>query len=199
MNVLIESQYFPPIAYFAEIASYKRLIINDKELFNKQSYRNRCTILGANGTLDLIAPVSHSSSRKMNKLELNYTDRWCTVHQRSIESAYRRSPYFEYFGEEILSILENKPQKLIDLNIAILSTVFKILEIETDILPASQLSDFEIENCIDLSNQIHPKKNYKNKEIRSYQQVFGKDFIPNLSILDPLFCIGKETINWIKS
>ena len=133
----------------------------------------------------------------MSKIELNYNDRWAAVHTRSIESAYGRSPFFEYFAEDILSVLNTQQKRLIDLNTAILSEICKILEIETDIVFLSQEKDFDLENCMNLKDKIHPKKSPLRASFPTYHQVFGDTFYPNLSILDPLFCIGKDTIGMI--
>jgi hypothetical protein len=198
MDLLIDSQYFPNLSYFKEIYNSNKLIINDKELFDKQTYRNRCRILGANGAMDLIAPVNHSSPRKMANIELSYTDRWASVHLRSIESAYRRSPFFEYYAADFFAILEQKPTRLIDLNTKILKQCLKILSIEKPILMLSEC-DFNSEEVKNLTGKIHPKKESLVHSFNSYQQVFSHQFTPNLSILDTIFCLGKETVLHLES
>lgn len=192
-DLIIDSQYFPCLAYISAINKSKRVIINDKELFNKQSYRNRCTILGANGTMDLIAQIDHQSPRKMSKIELNYTDRWVSVHNKSIESAYKRSPYFDYFAQELLLPLNSNITKLIDLNTATLAAILKILQLNKKILFLSEIKDLDEENTTNLSGLIHPKKLDYTFNYNPYHQVFGDIHIPNLSILDAIFCIGRET------
>jgi hypothetical protein len=194
MDLLIDSQYYPNLSYFKEIYHCDRLIINDLELFNKQTYRNRCEILGANGVMDLIAPVNHNSPRKMSKIELSYTDRWTSVHLRSIESAYRRSPFYEYYADKLLQPLEQKPQNLIDLNTQILKIVFKILDIEKEILFLSQVKDLDESKVKNLTNFISPKAKNNSHQFAEYQQVFDNKFENDLSILDAIFCVGKEVV-----
>jgi WbqC-like protein family len=192
-DLIIDSQYFPCLAYISAINNSNRVIINDKELFNKQSYRNRCTILGANGTMDLIAQIDHQSPRKMSKIELNYSDRWISVHNKSIESAYKRSPYFDYFAQNLLLPLNSNISKLIDLNTATLTAILKVLQIDKEIIFLSDIENIDKENTIDLSGKIHPKKSEYNFEYKPYHQVFSDLHHPNLSILDAIFCIGRET------
>ena len=194
MDLLIDSQYYPSIAYVSEIYRCEKLIINDLELFNKQSFRNRSIILGANGVLDLIVPVNHQSARKMNKLEVNTTERWATIHARSIESGYKRSPYYEYFSEALLQPLLAEKRTLLELNTAILTAILKILQIEKEIFYLSAINDYNKSNTKDLTGRIHPKKNEISIEYPVYQQVFEKNHFSNMSILDPIFCIGRETI-----
>lgn len=193
MDLLLDSQYFPSISYFAQIKKCDALVINDLENYNKQSYRNRCRILGANGVMDLIIPVDHKSGRRMNKIKLDNNDRWATIHYKSIESAYRRSPYYDYFSDEILSHLNKSTESLLELNLGILKSILKIIDLDT---PVKLLSEIDLEarkDLVDLSGEIHPKKTIHIQEYHPYHQVFGTKHEADLSILDAIFCIGKET------
>lgn len=192
-KIILDSQYFPSIGYVALIQQASVVAINDTELFNKQSYRNRCSILGANGKLDLIVPVDHHSTRKIRGLKLNYAERWTSIHKKSIESAYRKSPFFEHYEEELLNIFSTSHDRLIDLNSAILTTILETLEIDTKII---SLSDLEKEKTLEFENlteHIHPKRPKIKALHNDYQQVFNTETSKNLSVIDAIFCIGPET------
>jgi hypothetical protein len=193
MKLILDSQYFPSIPYIALVGKADVVAINDTELFNKQSYRNRCSILGSNGKLDLIVSVDHKSSRNMNDLKINYSERWNAIHFKSIKSSYNKSPFFEFYEEEILSPLLAKYERLIDLNTAILTNVLEALEIETKVVFLSQLEAGELVSFENFTEYIHPKRPKIELVYRDYLQVFSTTTIKDLSILDALFCLGNET------
>ncbi len=59
---LLSTAFCPPIEYFALLAEYSSVYIEACESYAKQSWRNRCRILSANGPLDLTVPVIHSAA-----------------------------------------------------------------------------------------------------------------------------------------
>ena len=193
-KIILDSQYLPSIGYFSLIEKASVVAINNTELFNKQSYRNRCSILGANSVLDLIVPVDHHSTRKMNGLKINYSEKWNSVHRKSIESAYRKSPFFEHYEEDILSIFKIEHDLLIDLNSNILKTVLEILEIDTKIILTSELTKNELVDFDNLAEHIHPKRAKIKTKHNNYLQVFNTEMQYNLSIIDAIFCLGPEAL-----
>ena len=193
-NIILDSQYFPSVAYISLIAKAKVVAINDVELFNKQSYRNRCSILSSNGKLDLTVPVDHKSNRKMNGLQISYIDRWAAIHTKSIQSAYNKSPFFEYYDKELFAPLLAEYQTLLDLNTAILTTILDVLEIDTQLIFLSELKETEKAKFTDYTEHIHPKRPKIKVSHKDYHQVFSEKMFYNLSILDAIFCLGQETI-----
>ena len=89
--------YYPPIRFFADWISQKEKTIDIYENYQKQTYRNRCYILSPNGVQKLIVPIEHNGARVMKDLRVSYAENWQKEHFKSLESAYRRSPYFEYY------------------------------------------------------------------------------------------------------
>lgn len=194
MKIILDSQYFPSISYIALISKAEVVAINDLELFNKQSYRNRCSILSSNGKLDLTVPVDHKSNRKMNGLQVSYIDRWVAIHKKSIQSAYNKSPFFEYYDHELFAPLAENFERLLDLNTAILSIILELLEIDTKVIFLSELKDEEKATFLDYTEHVHPKRPRFKVTHRDYHQVFSEETIYDLSILDAIFCLGQETI-----
>jgi len=194
--LLIESHYFPSIAYFHEIIKYDTIVLDDTENFTKQTYRNRAVILGANGKLNLVIPMDHHSKRSMSDIKVNYREGWDRIHRKSIESAYRKSPYFDYYGEEIIETLCRKETSLFAINYDILTTLFELLSLPQKIL---KKSDVEINDLVNLRNTISPKKKDRLYQFEPYHQVFGSVFTENLSILDLVFSLGPETALYLKS
>jgi len=108
--VLLSTAYFPPIAYFAKIVQSNRIIIEAEENYHKQTYRNRCIILGANGPLNLVLPILHGPEKKqkIRQVIIDYNNNWQQIHSRALESAYRNSPYYDYYIDDINPFFQNQ-------------------------------------------------------------------------------------------
>ena len=194
MHLLFGSVYAGNIDYYSALCKASKITIDSNEHFEKQSYRNRCVIAGANGRLNLIVPVKRKKGKnKLKEVRVDNSQNWRKLHWKSLESAYRTSPYFEYFEHDFYPIyMVNKYDFLLDLNKDIQGVILKNLQIEAPIIYSSSYID-NVDGCIDLRKDIHPKKSpseFYNGPI--YTQVFQDkmNHIPNLSILDLLFNEG---------
>ena len=199
-NLLLNTAYFAPISYFSAIKQSRQVTIEQFEHFGKQSYRNRCEIMTANGIISLTVPVAKANSKTLTKdLKIIYATPWQKLHFRGIESAYKNSPYYEYYIDDLMPFFEKKETYLLDLNNARLETVLGFLKIKR---PVQMTEDYIPEGTsayTDLRNAFHPKptrrKNETDFPIQPYRQTFSDrfPFTPDLSILDPLFCCGPES------
>lgn len=193
-TIVLDLQYMAPIAYFAIIAQADEVILESHEHFVKQTHRNRCRIMGSDRLLDLSVPV-HFAGKKIpvQELKIDYRQKWVNNHWRAIQSAYGKSPFFDYYGEAIHDVLYSKPERLFDLNQTLLTICLNYLQIDTPIRMTAEFVKEYSSPIFDLRSVIHPKKPtdgliwYKSQK---YVQTFGKDFVPNLSIIDLLFCEG---------
>ena len=192
MQVLLSTAYFPPIIYF-QYLTQSNCVIEGNENFQKQSYRNRCIILSANGIEQLVIPVKHQDTNKtpIKEQEISYAENWQIKHWRSITSAYNHAPFFEFYKDDIHAILTSKTPLLFDLNHALLKLITSNLQIKRPII--SENWEFFSENILDKRNEIHPKLNME-LSAEKYHQVFNRKFgfTKNLSILDLLFNIGPD-------
>ena len=198
-KILLSTAYFPPIEYFACLVKTEKVFIEREENYIKQSYRNRCYILSANGTQQLTVPVYLGSFHKtpLKEIRIDYTKRWQQVHLGALLAAYKSSPFFIYYFESIEKIILSGHEFLIDLNMDLLKILVKMVGIESSI---SYTTDFvtadRLEN--DFRYTISPKResDYNAKE---YIQVFRdrKGFVPGLSIVDLIFNTGSEALNYL--
>ncbi len=190
---LIELHYLPSISYFSAIANCKHVVVEKFEHYQKQSFRNRCFIKGAHQVEMLIVPVANHGRPVAGEVRIDYHQKWLNNHWRTIQSAYGRAPFFEYYAGDLHDILFKKEVFLYELNFKIMTLCLKWLKKKPDISVTSGYEKLLLPGIIDLRGVINAKKEddcnrfYKSAE---YQQVFGSKFVPNLSLIDLIFCQG---------
>lgn len=190
--------YFGPIDYFAEMVKSESLNIEAHENYQKQTYRNRVNILGANGKLMLNIPTLHDGTRLIKDLQPSYEHDWQKEHYKSLKSAYRNSPYFEYYEDDLAPFYEKKEKYLFDLNLKSIEFINKKLNLDLDISTTESYNVIDIEN--DFRKQFSAKKS-PQYNLPEYAQVFDEkfDFIEGLSILDLLFSEGPSAAVYLKN
>jgi hypothetical protein len=175
------------------------------ENYQKQSYRNRCRFYAADGVQALSFPVIHEGGtykHPVKDIKIDYSTPWLLQHKRAIVSAYRTSAYFEYYQDELFAILDSCPEKLLDLNMALLSFFIDKIGLKVDLRLTEEYSkDVHFD---DLREVIHPKRqNSILKDMgleKPYFQVFAPKygFQSDLSIMDLLFNEGPGSILYLK-
>ena len=200
---ILSTAYFAPVQYFSRIVSSGRVVIEQFDHYSKQTYRNRCVLMGANGRLLLSIPVKKNHGRKMltKDVRIDYDTNWQKIHQRGMMSAYRSSPFFEFYIDDFTWVFSKKINYLIDLNNRILETLIFHLKVDTSIELTDKFIDTDVP--FDLRELISPKvplSRDKNFNPVEYTQVFHEKhgFIQNLSILDLLFNAGPEATGILK-
>ena len=195
--VLLSTAYFPPVHYFTKFILHPSRIIERYDHYTKQSYRNRCNIFGANGILTLSIPVLKGNRHKsyVKDIRIDYSKNWQKLHWKGIESAYMRSPFFEFYLDEIRLLLDKKHNFLLELNMEILDFLLGTLEISGGYKLSDAFNDSGTEYLNDYREIIHPKKTPDEDSsfrAESYSQVFSDryGFQENLSIIDLLFNEG---------
>jgi hypothetical protein len=196
----IETHYLPSLEYMSLLLQHPALLFEVEENFPKQTYRNRCLILGANGVERLTVPVIHISGQKTKTKDtkIDYSQNWVKQHQGAFQAAYGNAPYYEYFEPYLSQIFAKKRFFLVDLNIDLLSFVYRILEVP---LVYEKTQEFGVYEGLSEYDRISAKKDWQNRSIyqnRAYRQCFGHEFIPNLSILDLLMNHGKESLIFLR-
>jgi hypothetical protein len=200
VSLLIETQYFPPISYFMQILEHETVIIEACENYQKQSYRNRCCILSSNKINILSIPVIKPHQNVLiREVKVDYSQKWLNVHWRGIASAYGKSPFFEHYGDYFRDILYKKPQYLFDLNMDLLTLCLKLLGVKRTIKLSEEFNNLSTNmNVNDKRNVIHPKAKAGIIFDINYKQIFGRDFVPDLSIIDLLFCEGNNSLHILR-
>lgn len=208
-QVLLSTAYLPNIQYFRAIYQNENIVIEQFESFPKQSFRNRTQILTDSGLMNLSVPVVKVNSKQLAKdIKIAYKENWQAKHWHAIVSAYNSSPFFEYYKDDFHRFFKDKFEYLLDYNQQIMELIFSILGIKknisfsTDYLHEKNIDNNQIQ---DLRNAIHPKlfqeQGVNYYDSKTYPQVFDSrmEFVPNLSIIDMIFNIGEDTINYLKN
>ncbi len=193
-NLLLSTAYFAPISYYAILLQSRNCQTEIYEHFIKQSIRNKCSIYGANGKLDLTVPKKRKGSSKkiIKEIQISYKENWQKEHWNSITSSYNSSPYFKYYKNKFLPFFEEKEVLLINLNRRIQKLILQLLQEERKIETTTKY--LHQGNFTDLRNY-----SWNIKQPAKYDQVFMEKhgFIANLSILDLLFNLGPESNHYL--
>lgn len=194
MILLTELHYHPSISFFQQAFKADEVLIEAHENYIKQSYRNRCHVLTSQGPLALTVPVKEGNRKKIiTELEIDYDQKWVNMHWRTIRSAYGNAPYFEYYADYFEAIYNCKPRFLFELNREFLQLYIKFLKFSKPLRFTNRYEEKPGPEVLDFRSQIHPKKRTDSLTTKPYGQVFGKQFVPDLSILDLLFNQGPES------
>ena len=198
MELEIFSSYIPNIATLAILAQQENVIIQTGAQYQKQTFRNRTIIAGANGVLNLSIPIEHGSKDKKmidKEVKIAYDENWQQNHWKSFVSAYNSSPFFEFYLDDFKSIFFKKHEKLVDYNMSLLTLILEWLEIETRITIRSKQDAYN-----QFSNALVSSKAKLPLNFPKYTQVFESKlgFNPNLNALDLLSNLGPESSVYLR-
>ena len=196
---LFSTAYFPSISYMARFLVENEPLIEMFETYRKQTYRNRCRVMTANGVESLSVPMVkvHGNHTMTKDIIISPVEPWQHIHSRCLESAYKAAPYFDHYYDYLRPIFEGRFERLIDLNDAALQAVLKMLKVKKDIV---HTTDYVREAENDLREAFSPKKPFDKNLFPTYYQVFSEKFpfAPDLSVLDLIFNVGPEAATYLK-
>ena len=200
MSLFIPS-YFGAISEYSEIVKADSVIFEMEDNFQKQSYRNRCYIYNANGKQLLNIPVKdknkgNSQRKKTKDLLVDNDSFWQDNHLKSLQTAYRTSPFYEFYEDDLLSIFTKKYTYLQDVNIDTFLFIADALQIPQQY---SKTEEYKVTTNKTDFRHLADVKNQPKKLVDNYIQMFDDKhgFIPNLSILDLIFMEGPNAISYL--
>ncbi|SEV97298.1 WbqC-like protein family protein [Prevotella aff. ruminicola Tc2-24] len=194
----LSTTYFGPVQWYQRLCQPEQVWIERWESFQKQTLRNRCLIASANGVQALTVPVEHSAGNCLVKdVRISDHGNWRHLHWNALRSAYGKSPFFDYYEDDLHPFFENiHPNRwayLFDFNEAIREKMCELIDIHpvvsyTTTFVQGGLTDAEALPVGEMTASFKP-----------YYQVWQEKhgFLPNLSILDLLFNMGPESIFYL--
>jgi hypothetical protein len=205
-TVLLELHYLPSIQYVSKLLQYPKVVLEQHENYSKGSYRNRCHLASSAGLLRLSLPLAGGKNQQqpIREVKLKYDEPWQSQHWTAIKSAYGKSPFFEHYEYQFLPIFQKKYLYLWEWNWDLLQVILDIISLEKNIQLTDQFEKEPIDGIVDFRNKISPKENNKEEDLdfkqAKYVQVFEAEngFLPNLSILDLIFCAGPEAVIYLQ-
>jgi hypothetical protein len=195
-SLLIDLHFCPSLEYFCALSEYDNIVLEKHEHYVKQSYRNRCFIKTTQGVEMLSVPLTGKHGKvPYGEVRIDYSTRWRDVLWRTVESAYRNSPYYEHYSDGLYKIVYSGTNFVFDLNLEILSFCLdslkwtKALSVTRDYEKVVNEPFSDVRSLITTRNTYIVRGLYRSTP---YYQVFGSSFEENLSVLDLLFCTGPE-------
>lgn len=192
-QILLPAVFFPNIAYLCLIYQHEAANIVVNERYEKQSFRSRMSLVGANGPFNLSVPVVRPKGKDslVSEVTLSSAENWRKDHLRGIESAYRNTPYFEYYWDAVRTIISNDHDSLLSINQASTDFLIDKMGLSCQLTYSQENEDWDFRFFDELCN---PKK--QSFEGRRYIQAFEErhGFVGNLSGLDLLFNEGPNAI-----
>ncbi len=204
MKLLIDNQYLSPFILYKISIYCINIEFEQYESWQKMSFRNRCRIGTANGPLDLSVPVEggRNADKPVREVTIDNSQSWQKRHWRSIFSAYNHSPWFEFYRFEMEKFYHTPYRFLWDWNLELSRWVFEKLQLEVRFSFSDRYEkNRQEEDVLDFRNKILPKTiSGFHAYCPPYTQVFEErtGFIPNLSIIDLLFCEGPRAVDLLK-
>ena len=199
---LLALHYFPCLEYFSCFVGQDQVLLEAHEYFIKQSYRNRCYILGPHQVEKLTVPVLGGTKKVLVRdIKIDNRQNWQRQHWRSLQSCYGKSPFFEHYAPRLSPVFQQEWPFLWDLNMEVLTVCLDLLRFTATPVPTDAYIQQTGTGLIDLRQAIRPNIPFTARELyrpAPYTQLFGADFVANLSVLDVLFCEGPAAASVIR-
>lgn len=192
-KLLVTPHYLPTTVYFTYLFDYRHIILEQHAFYEKQSYANRCYIMTSQGVQKLVVPIQHTGvKQRFQDVKIDYSIPWHRKHQSALATTYGKAPFYHTLSDFLSPVLEKKLKFLFDLNAEMLAALFDFLQLSKEVTPSQTYVQSPPPPVVDKRTFLHPKKRNACAEQRAprYRHLFGHDFVPNLSIIDLLFCEG---------
>lgn len=187
LPLLTPTSYFPPAHWFIGARDAGAWLVEGHENYQKGGYRNRCRIAGPNGIQTLTVPLEKGKHQRkpVQDVRISYQTDWWRAHEQSIRTAYGRSPFYEFFAEDIFAVPRAQPETLWALNQGLTAAIVRLLQ--WPVAPAVT-EDFVRPTATDY---LRPAD--LPEALPPYPQVFTDrhGYLGGLSVLDLVFCLGR--------
>lgn len=191
--------YFSPICQFQKLITAESIVFEVFDNYQKQTYRTRFNIYSPNGIQLLNIPIKHQKGirQKTKDVRIDNSCQWQKNHLKSLQNAYRSSPYFEFYEDDLLPLYQNKCNFLLDFLLKTQELSFDMLQLDINYKKTTSYQ-------VDYTEQ----HDYRHLALTKSKQTFATDpykqvfddkhgFLPNLSILDLVFNEGPNALSFL--
>ena len=202
-QLLLHPCYFGPVSLFAAIAKAREVIFENEDNYQKQTYRNRMYIYGANGKLLLNIPIKHTGEKRQHQkyrdVRIENDFHWQKQHWKSLQSAYRTSPFFEFYEDDFEPLYSKKYNFLLDFNYDCLEVALESLQLELEFQKTESFDPVAPSTITDGRHLVNAKSQ-TIQDLEPYTQVFEskKGYLNNLSIADLIFNEGPNALSYLE-
>ncbi len=190
-------QYYGSVRYYAMLAAYRTAVIDSRLRFDKRFKTvHRCSIVDTRAELMLTVPVAHradapceggAGARQWRQMSVSPHGEWWHVHRVSLESAYGRTPFFEFYIDRFLPWLRYEDVSIVDFDLGLDAVVRRTLGLETEVCFTTDGLD------MDAADDFRHNRFPAIRDVPYYQVRADRlGFRPGLSILDLIFNMGPE-------
>ncbi|HRY98218.1 MAG TPA: WbqC family protein [Bacteroidales bacterium] len=196
--------YFPPVSWFVHALEADQVVLGCPRPYRKQTLRNRCAIMSANGPLTLTVPVAKPwRNAAFSEVRPDTARPWRRTHWRAIESAYSRSPFFLYYRDEAESwFSKDRVESLAAFNQACIHDLIRIMQLPVNV-NVDQVHGPHEGELTDYAPFFLNRRQEEGSSLMAlpeYRQVFSErlPFVPDLSVLDLIFNLGPEAREYLR-
>ncbi len=197
-TALLYLPYLPNLVWFSNFLKHETVFIEGEERFVKSSFRNRCLIAGAQGVQILSIPIAggRDHAQPYREVKISYHYNWQKKHWQSIRSAYGSTPFFEHYESRFEELYEKKFEFLFEFNAACLRVLIQLLKLQKEFGLTAEYQKqptgiIDLRSIRSSEEQIHFPRYYQVFEERN-------GFLPNLSIIDVIFNLGPQAMNYLE-
>ncbi len=201
-GLLVDLHYLPCLDYVSGLMQFEPVWLEAHEHYQKQSYRNRCYVRSAHQVDTLTVPVRKETHQPIRDLRIDNDQPWQNHHWRCLRAAYGKAPFFEYYAPELEPVYQKIWTFLFDVNYELLTICLKLLGVDSALKLTDWYDQQPPAGRFDARSGLNPRngrESYVFSRPVPYSQNFGQDFVPNLSIIDLLFCQGPSAKDVLKA
>jgi len=198
LAIITDLHYLPSISYFFPWLDSPAVIIEAQAHFVKQTSLSRCYIRAAQQVERLTVPVSRSGTKQsVSIIPISYRERWPDIHWRSIASAYGKAPYFAFYADAFHGAIYRRHETLFALNSELLTICLQYLNLPSQFAISNTYQKAYPADFLDFRRLEHLPSGLPTGT-PPYYQLFGSEFVNNISVIDLLFCEGPNAIVYLR-
>lgn len=192
-SAVFAPQYFGTVGYYALSSAYGHVYVDEGMKADKRfKSAHRCRIVDTRDEIMLTMPVSHPHGHHLwTDTAVSTHGNWWNNHLTALESAYGRTPFFEFYIDRFASVFDGRKYETDSVSVA--ETDRLCDKIIRSILGTD--NDVTYSGCVPETNEDFKSTIDGHTTDIPYYQIRADrlGFRAGLSILDLIFNMGPES------